>query len=157
MIKSITLQPTQRHRLTRNKMKLHFPLALCFLLIGIQQGSSQRLMEHLDRGLVAVRDAGGKVFISWRLLGTEPNDLAFNVYRSLGSGRPEKLNRQPITKTTNFVDVLNDTSKVRTYVVKPVTRGKEGKQSKPFTLKAGSLPYLSLPLQTSASLLTNHQ
>ena len=136
-------------------MKLHFPLALCFLLIGIQQGSSQRLMEHLDRGLVAVRDAGGKVFISWRLLGTEPNDLAFNVYRSLGSGRPEKLNRQPITKTTNFVDVLNDTSKVRTYVVKPVTRGKEGKQSKPFTLKAGSLPYLSLPLQTPAGYSAN--
>jgi len=43
---------------------------------------AQRQMEKLDRGLVAVNpgeDIG--VFLSWRLFGTEPLDLRFNVYR----------------------------------------------------------------------------
>jgi hypothetical protein len=34
--------------------------------------NAQRLMENLDRGVVAVRHAADSVFISWRLLGTEP-------------------------------------------------------------------------------------
>lgn len=40
-----------------------------------------RQMEDLGRGLVAIEE-DGHVFVSWRLLGTEPNDLGFNLYRN---------------------------------------------------------------------------
>jgi hypothetical protein len=44
-----------------------------------------RQVERLDRGVVAIRTAQmDHVFVSWRLLGTDPADALFNVYRSDG-------------------------------------------------------------------------
>ena len=40
-----------------------------------------RQMEHLDRGLVAIKVTSG-VYLSWRLLGTEPLNTGFNIYRN---------------------------------------------------------------------------
>ncbi|GAA1298231.1 hypothetical protein [Pseudonocardia xinjiangensis] len=39
-----------------------------------------RQMEHLDRGVVAVKVADG-VYLSWRFLGDEPDDVAFRIHR----------------------------------------------------------------------------
>lgn len=116
---------------------------------------SQRLMENLDRGVVAVRDGEGKVFVSWRQLGTEPDNLAFNVYRVTGNGIPQKLNMQPITNVTGFRDVSADTSQQYAYYVKTIAKGKEGTASKSFSLKAGNLPYFSIPLQTPVGYAPN--
>ena len=49
-------------------------------------------MEKLGRGVVAIHQGDGKVFVSWRLLGTDPEAIAFNVYRAAGDGEPVKLN-----------------------------------------------------------------
>ena len=38
-----------------------------------------RQMEYLSRGAIGATVSGG-VFMSWRLLGTEPTDTKFNVY-----------------------------------------------------------------------------
>src|SRR5262245_54497518 len=46
-----------------------------------------RLMEGLGRGVVAVNRGDGRVFVGWRLLGTDP-DVAFNLYRSADGGEP---------------------------------------------------------------------
>src|SRR6185503_8487025 len=59
-------------------------------------GNAQRLMENLGRGLVAVHQGEGKVFLSWRLLGTEPDETAFNIYCTRGNGAPMKLNKEPL-------------------------------------------------------------
>jgi rhamnogalacturonan endolyase len=32
-------------------------------------------MEYLTRGLVAVNQGDGKLFVSWRLLGSDPDDV----------------------------------------------------------------------------------
>ena len=45
-------------------------------------------MERLNRGLVAIHHGGGRVFVSWRLLGTDPAGVAFNVYRIVGNAAP---------------------------------------------------------------------
>ena len=124
---------------------------LCFCILS----QAQRQMEFLDRGVVAVRQNAGSVFISWRLLGTETNDLAFNIYRSIGPAKAKKLNNQPIIKTTSYLDELNDTVSTRTYFVKAVNKGKEEKESKAFTLKSGAVPYLSIPLQTPSGYSAN--
>ena len=110
--------------------------AFLISVLSFSAGQSQRQMEDLDRGLAAIRTSEGKVFISWRLSGTEPTELSFNLYRVL-NGKTEKLNKEPITKTTGFLDENADTSKHRTYYVKTFIKGKEGEKSKSFNLFSG--------------------
>ena len=56
--------------------------------------------EKLDRGVVAIRQADGRAFISWRTLMTDPKGAAFDVYRN-----GQKLNQAPLTKGgTWFID-----------------------------------------------------
>lgn len=109
---------------------------------------SQRQMEYLDRGVVAVRTPEGKVFVSWRLLAAESQDMGFNVYRIMGNGKPEKLNKTTVTKVTHFIDTDADTTRQRSYFVKAIIKGKEEAAVKSFTLKPGNMPYFSIPLQT---------
>jgi hypothetical protein len=49
------------------------------------------LMENLGRGVVALRTSATQVLISWRVLGTDPTDIAFNLYRSTNGGPPVAL------------------------------------------------------------------
>jgi rhamnogalacturonan endolyase len=130
-------------------------VTLSFLSITITNVIGQRQMENLDRGVVAVRNAEGKAFVNWRLLGTEPDDISFNVYRLTGSGQAVKLNKEAITKTTSFLDNDVDTATTYAYYVTTILQGKEGERSKPFTLKQGSNPYFSIPLQTPAGYAPN--
>ncbi|MCM4157240.1 rhamnogalacturonan lyase [Gramella sp. AN32] len=71
-------------------------------------------MENLDRGVVAVRKSSNEIFISWRLLGTEPEDTAFDVYRN-----STKINKSPLIKTTFFIDETSENGK---YSVKPTNK-----------------------------------
>ncbi|HEX8017933.1 MAG TPA: hypothetical protein VF465_22095, partial [Flavobacterium sp.] len=59
-------------------MKYRILLSLFFLSGSIL--FAQRQMESLDRGVIAIKDKG-QFFISWRVLGTDTDDLAFNLYR----------------------------------------------------------------------------
>jgi rhamnogalacturonan endolyase len=134
---------------------------------------AQRQMENLGRGVVAIHQPDGKVFVSWRLLGTDPEKLAFNLYRKSegGAGRmggfgrgggaapgePLKLNRELLTGPTCFVDTTADLSGKTTYFVRPVLNGVEQAPSAAFTLPAGALPlpYLSIPLRTPGGYTPN--
>jgi hypothetical protein len=85
----------------------------CLIVLGlagifVTEAGAQRQMEHLGRGLVAIHEGEGKVFVGWRLLGTDPDGIAFNLYRSAADGPPVKLNDDPITKGTHFVDAGAD-------------------------------------------------
>ena len=44
-------------------------------------------MEYLDRGLVAVKNEAGGIFLSWRLLGDEPGDTGFDLYSKISGWR----------------------------------------------------------------------
>lgn len=78
---------------------------------------SQRAMEKLDRGLVAVKTSKG-VFLSWRMFGTDPKDIAFNIYRD-----GTKVNSALITGATNMTDASGTTGV--TYTVKAVIGDEE--------------------------------
>ncbi|HEY2952244.1 MAG TPA: rhamnogalacturonan lyase [Verrucomicrobiae bacterium] len=127
------------------------------LLLAVAPARAQRQMEHLGRGVVAVIPGNGKVFVSWRLLGTDPDDIAFNLYRATDGGAPVKLNQETIQDTTHFVDTDPKPDKSSAYFVRPVLRGQEEPASAPFMLKASSppRPYLSIPLQTPAGYTAN--
>jgi len=108
-----------------------------------------RQMEKLSRGLVAVNQGGGKVFVSWRMFGTDEDKIAFNLYRET-DGKAVKLNDKPISNVTFFVDEKADLKKANAYFVRAVSGKKESETSAKFTLPADSptRQYLSVPLQT---------
>src|SRR5690606_37867906 len=132
--------------------------SVLMLLIGCTElVFSQRQMENLDRGVVALRTGVDSVFVSWRLLGTEPSDVGFNVYRSTGNQTPVKLNKEVLKEGTNFIDKGLDFKDEYRYSVKTVTKGKESVASKAFVLERQAIqqPYLSLPLKTPVGYTPN--
>ncbi|WP_436841268.1 rhamnogalacturonan lyase [Streptomyces bobili] len=60
------------------------------------EAATARQVEKLDRGVVSVHTDSGNL-VSWRWLGTDPNDVSFNVYRA-----GTKVNSTPVTGSTNF-------------------------------------------------------
>ena len=110
---------------------------------------TQRQMEFLGRGLVAIRTGEGKVFLSWRLLGTEPDGISFNVYRQSGGGAAVKLNHPALTNATCFTDEGVKLEQPVSYFVRAVVSGTELEESASFqfTTNAPMKPYLSIPLK----------
>lgn len=104
-----------------------------------------RQMEALTRGVVAVKQADKGVYIGWRLFGTDPEAIAFNVYRIAEDGEPVKVNPKPITNSTNYVDQGADAQKRLKYFIRPVLDGKELPASK--TVTAWEDNYLEIPIQ----------
>ncbi|MFI0086826.1 rhamnogalacturonan lyase [Streptomyces bobili] len=60
------------------------------------EAATARQVEKLDRGVVSVHTDSGNL-VSWRWLGTDPNDVSFNVYRA-----GTKVNSTPVSGSTNF-------------------------------------------------------
>jgi rhamnogalacturonan endolyase len=113
---------------------------------------SAQLVENLGRGVVAARTGETTVYVGWRLLGTDPTGLAFNLYRASGEGAPTRLNAAPLLTTTDFIDTSADPAVANTYTVRPVLKGTELAASAPFVLAANTpvQQYLTVPLQRPA-------
>lgn len=111
--------------------------AFLVMVAAAGAGAQERAPERLDRGLVALPRGGGKVYVGWRLLAIDPPDIAFNVYRATGGGAPQKLNAEPLRKTTDFVDESAPAGPCA-YSVRPVTRSGEGAASPPVTVETGA-------------------
>lgn len=104
----------------------------------------QRQMEVLDRGLTAV-DTGEGIFLSWRLLGTEPYSTGFNVYRN-----GVKINEAVIDNSTNYID--KDGTADDRYSVRAVVEGEERDiSSEAVPLNSN---YISIPMNIPESGVT---
>lgn len=139
-------------------MKKSFFISLFLIPVILQQNAgAQRVMEYLNRGTIAVRMNDDSVYIGWRMTGTDPDDIAFNLYRQAGGGHPEKLNGKPLSATTDFIDSRADLSEENTYFIKSVIGGVEGEAGKPFTLPPDSpvRQYLTIPLRTPEGYTPN--
>ncbi len=133
-------------------MKLLKTLLLLACALTTSLSAAPHLMENLGRGVVAVRTSEAEVFVSWRLLGTDPGDLAFNVYRSTNGAAAVRLNAEPLTGPTHFTDTTADPAQANAYAVAAIVGGTEQPLSAAFTLPANSpaQPYLRIPLQRPA-------
>ncbi|MFC1641489.1 rhamnogalacturonan lyase [Myxococcota bacterium] len=125
------------------------PASKCGVNSGLATGKLQ--MEDLCRGLVAVH-SGNNNFLSWRLMGYEPFDTGFNVYRD-GS----KVNDAPITDSTNYVD--SGAAASATYTVRAIIDGQE--QGDSSETRTGEAPtptwtqdYLAISLEAPANSYT---
>ena len=88
--------------------------------------SAQRQTEHLGRGLIALRSSTTQAYIGWRLLGNDPSDITFNLYRAANAGVPVKVNGSPLTNTTDYLDTpANLSTTAYTYSIVPVRNGVE--------------------------------
>jgi rhamnogalacturonan endolyase len=146
-------------------MKLRASLAFVLLPVALLAAP---VVENLSRGVVAVQQPDGKVFVSWRLLASDPAGVAFNVYRTTAPGpaRPPqpgqpastadrspvtlKLNPEPLAAGTWFVDRMPTLERETSYHVRAVTAAGEGEPGKALAVPVNStpLPYVSVPLQT---------
>jgi rhamnogalacturonan endolyase len=120
-------------------------VTLGLLLAIATPAAAQRQMENLSRGLVAVKQGEGGVYVGWRLFGTDPEGTAFNVYRLTAGGEPIKVNDAPLAGATNFVDAAADANQPLVYFVRPVVEGQELAASKP--VAAWESNYLDIPIQ----------
>ncbi|HLV32802.1 MAG TPA: hypothetical protein VKY57_14620, partial [Chitinispirillaceae bacterium] len=105
---------------------------ICFSL----NSEAARLMEKLDRGVVAV-NRGSDIFISWRMFGTEPTSTGLNIYRN-----SQKINGDPIIESTNYVDP--DGSSADAYYVTSIINGTESSPSK--SVGVWAQQYKKIPL-----------
>jgi rhamnogalacturonan endolyase len=110
---------------------------------------AQRQMEKLGRGVVVLHSATSSAYVGWRLLATDPTDVAFNLYRSANGGAGVKLNSLPLTNTTDYLDPGANFTISNAWYVVPVTNGVESTPSAAYGLAANSpvRQYLSWPLQ----------
>ena len=94
--------------------------------------------ENIERGPLAVVLQDGGVYISWRLLISDPDSVTFNIYRG-----NLKINEEPIAASTNFIDssgTVNDS-----YSIVPLVDGVEQGASKLVT--PWNQNYKTIPLQ----------
>jgi fibronectin-binding autotransporter adhesin len=96
-------------------------LLLSLLALSPLTARAQRQMERLGRGMIALRNTSTQVYVGWRLLGNDPEDVAFNLYRSANGAAAVKLNASPIVATTDYVDTPpNPATASYSYSVRPV-------------------------------------
>ncbi|MDA3923549.1 MAG: hypothetical protein PF904_02485 [Kiritimatiellae bacterium] len=62
----------------------------------------ERRYEKMNRGVVALKCDEG-VYVGWRLLEEDKAGTGFDVYRELDGNRV-KCNKEPVVKTTDFID-----------------------------------------------------
>lgn len=115
--------------------------------------AEQRIEEKLGRGMSAVSMGQGKVYLSWRLLKSEPENIAFNIYRSTAGGEAVKLNAEPIHKTTDFVDANPQLDRENAWWVRPVLNSTEQEASGRAVLPANQpeQQYISFKLRDDVS------
>jgi rhamnogalacturonan endolyase len=121
-------------------------MVTCMMAPLANAANAPRVVEKLDRGLIAVKSGSG-YFLSWRLFGTDPQDniFGFNVYKGT-----TRLNTSVITNATCYQDNSSGTD---AYTVKPVTNGVEGTASEAAIVL--STNYLNIPLTPPGSNTAN--
>jgi rhamnogalacturonan endolyase len=124
----------------RLTVKLFGSIILILLFSAAERLAAQRIMENLNRGILAVVSGADSVFVSWRLLATDPENVAFNVYRN-----DIKLNSQPLKKATCFTDTQGSVNDL--YAVIPVVNNKEIIVQKRVT-PTNPASYFDFPLKT---------
>ena len=150
-------------------------LLLSPAVANLVHGETLRWMEKLNRGVVAIHQSDGKVFVSWRLLASDPEHVAFNVYRDTAAAAAGpvdtgkfasridmpagtvKVNDAPLAAGTWTIDSRARLDRATRYYVTAVVDGKEGAPSPAFALRAGTpaLSYHSIPLQTPSGYVPN--
>ena len=132
--------------------KIRFCLLVLAMLLVVPVAFAQRQMEKLGRGVVAVRTGTSTSYVGWRLLGTDAENVGFNVLRSANGAAATQLNGSLITNSCNFTDSTINYAVSNAYFIQPVVSGVTQTLSAPFGLAANppTQQYLNIPLAKPA-------
>lgn len=113
------------------------------LLVGSIFAFSQPYSgEKLSRGLIGIPTEEGMYF-SWRMTLEDAAGLQFDLYRSSNGGAEVKLNKEPIDRTSDFLDRTVDYTVDNRWTLKAIT----GEVATWTRLKGEERnPYLSIPI-----------
>lgn len=135
-------------------MKLEVAVLIIITLFTDTTASAQ-LNEKPDRGIVALCVKEKTIFVSWRLLKSDLENIAFNIYRKdIGFGDFEKINGTPVVGVTNYVDSTCLSGRAYLYSIKMVIDGKEyDTQGNGYVFSNGSnQPWYSIKLDDLVKL-----
>lgn len=126
----------------KNTSKLFQKLLFTLIsLVGIIFSmQAQRTVEKLNRGLVALRLNQNQVYINWRMLGTEPTNVSYNLYC-----KDQKVAGSPFTSTTNFIHQITTNEN---YYIRAIINDVEQPASENATVWDNQ--YLDIPMQIPA-------
>ncbi|WP_206082222.1 silent information regulator protein Sir2 [Maribellus sediminis] len=97
-----------------------------------------RISEKIDRGLVAFKVKDG-IYLSWRLLNTDAENVAFDIYEKKDGQQARKINSEPLISTTDFfVDNTDTTSQ---FYVTAVGTDEPSKAAKVSNLSNKTIPF----------------
>lgn len=118
-------------------------VALLLLTVSLQ---AQRVMDKLGRGIIVLSKGNGSAYVGWRMLGTDPQNVAFNLYKSVSGAVPVKI-AGPLAATTDYTDNAVNTSVTNSYFVKPIINGTEQGASASYVLAANApgKRYIAIP------------
>ncbi len=104
-----------------------------------------------NRALVAIPTSDGNAYLGWRWLGSDRQNVGFDVYRSSKTSPHKKLNSEPILNSTGFIDKTVSLLESNTWIVVPVIKGKQVDSivSVSLPVQAKPQPYVSIPLQSN--------
>lgn len=114
--------------------------------------AKERRAEPMGRGAVALPLSDGTVRVSWRLLATDPADVGFDVWRRVGKAKPVRLNAQPLTETTDFLDAQAPAGERPTYSVAPTRGGGPAGDAVWAENEGGDTPFVRLRLADAKTL-----
>lgn len=99
-----------------------------------------------------------KILVSWRLFPSDPDSVAFDLYRRSGStGEEVLLNAEPIASATCFQDTLADLKKNNTYRLCYSGSTETLDTYTIYSTQASSgLPYISIPLRSTTDVDANY-
>jgi rhamnogalacturonan endolyase len=130
-------------------------LPLIMILISCQVYAQSYQIEKIDRGVIALTIDGTNAYIGWRLLNSDPEDVAFNVYRKeVGSDTFIKVNKTPVTGSTNYIDGTVKAGMAYRYRIHTVSGAREQESPGEATvfMLSGSQPWFSIKLDDNKRL-----
>ncbi|WP_281336250.1 T9SS type A sorting domain-containing protein [Flavobacterium eburneipallidum] len=126
----------KQKKTTQNSLK-KISIILLFLLGITTQMQAQRTVEKLNRGLVVIRLNTNQVYVGWRMLGTEPTDVSYNLYCD-----GVKVTGSPFITSTNFTHNINTNG---AYTIRAIINGVEQPESETATVWTNQ--YLDIAMQ----------
>ncbi|QGY44915.1 hypothetical protein GM418_14930 [Maribellus comscasis] len=128
---------------------------ILFTYIFLPLLSISQVQENIDRGIVALCEGEKAVFVSWRLLKDDPENVAFNIYRQdIGLNDYVKVNDKPVSNSTNYLDDSAKPGHGYNYKVKKIVGPTEYDtpgEAYVFT-RTGSQPWISIKLKDQVTL-----
>ncbi len=123
--------------MSRTTKKYWRILTLIIIVFFSYNAMAQRYMEKLNHGLIAVNTTNG-VFVSWRVLGSEGDDVSYNIYRD-----GAMVNSTPVNGASNLLDPNGTIAS--TYTIKLLLNGVE--QTAEESTTVWSKNYIDIPVR----------